>query len=157
MADPAAPAEVTQHPRFEPVVQFSVHADNKVGRLNEIIGQLAERDVHILALTTLDTTDSTIVRMVVDYPEVADGLLETEGLVFNKTEVVAAEIPSVDYLHRVTCALVQAEINIHYVYPFIFRPHEKSALVLRLEDNDLARETLGRHQIRVLSQHDIAR
>ena len=149
--------EVARDPGGRAVKQFSIYADNKVGRLNEIIGILADRDIHVLAMTTLDTTDSTIVRLIVDYPEEARELLIRNGYSFSLVEIVAVEIPRVDYLHEVTCALVEAEINIHYIYPFIARPRGQSALALRLEDNEIARDVLTRHQIKILSQSDIAR
>ena len=152
-----AEIQVAQDKGGEPIVQFSIYADNKVGRLNEIIGLLAEQDLHVLAITTLDTTDSTIVRPIIDYPEVARELLHEHQYNFSRVELVAVEIPGADYLHRVTCALVQAEINIHYIYPFVVRPHGKTALALRLEDNELAREVLTRHQIKVLAHSDLAR
>lgn len=149
--------EVARDPGGSIITQFSIYADNKVGRLNEIIGMLAERDIHILAITTLDTTDSTIVRIIVNYPEVAKKILVSNQYAFTEVTMVAVELPAVDYLHRVTCALVQAEINIHYIYPFVSRPGNKSALAIRLEDEELAREVLQRHQIKVLSQSDLAR
>lgn len=150
-------AEVATDPGESIITQFSIYADNKVGRLNEIIGMLAERDIHVLALTTLDTTDSTIVRIIVNYPEVAKKVLQSNHYTFTLVTMVAVELPSIDYLHRVTCALVQAEINIHYLYPFVGRPEGKSGLAIRLEDEELAREVLSRHQIKVLSQSDLAR
>jgi hypothetical protein len=52
---------------------------------------------------------------------------------------------------------VEAELNIHYIYPFIFRPHGKSALAMHLEDNEVAKNTLETHQLKVLNQSDIAR
>ena len=56
-----------------------------------------------------------------------------------------------------TSALVQAEINIHYIYPFLVRPNQRYALAISLEDNDLAAETLRRNQLNVIGQADIAR
>lgn len=156
MADLAG-ATIARKSGADRILQFSIFADNKVGRLNEIIGILANADVHVLAFTTLDTTDSTIVRLIPNYPEVARKLLQDNHYTFNEAEMVAVEIPSVDYIHRVTCALVQAEINIHYIYPFVTRPHGKSALAIRLEDEELARDILSRHQIKVLCLSDLAR
>lgn len=142
---------------YRPVVQFSVHADNKVGRLNEIISLLAVHEVHIMALTILDTTDSSIIRLIVDYPEEAQKLLIEHRFSYVQSELVAVELDSEADIKRVTSALVQAEINIHYTYPFISRPMGKPALALSLEDNDLATDTLNRHQLRVIGQNDIAR
>ncbi len=152
------PTEVMCRPGgYRPVVQFSIHADNKVGRLNEIIGMLAAHEIHIMALSILDTTDSSIIRLIVDYPEAAQELLSGGGFSLVESGLVAVEIASEADIPRVTSALVQAEINIHYIYPFIMRPHGRSALAMSLEDNDLAVDTLARHQLKVIGQDDIAR
>ena len=142
---------------YRPAIQFSVHADNKVGRLNEIIGLLAVHEVHIMALSILDTTDSSIIRFIVDYPEEAQKLLIEHRFSYVQSELVAVELDSEADIKRVTSALVQAEINMHYTYPFLSRPMGKPALALSLEDNDLATDTLKLHQLRVIGQNDIAR
>ena len=151
-------AEITNSPGgFEPVFQFSIYADNKVGRLNEIIRLLSDRQVHVMAMSILDTTESSIMRIIVDYPDEAKKLLGEHMFSFVMSELVVVELVSIIELEKVTNALVQAEINIHYIYPFIFRPNNFSALAISLEDNELAAETLTRHQIRLLGQNDITR
>ena len=150
--------EVLCHPGpFRPVLQFSIHADNKVGRLNELVGLMSEHQVHIMALSILDTTDSSVVRFIVDYPQEAKKLLTQHQFSFVQSELVAVELDKESDLKQVPNALVQAEINIHYVYPFLIRPNGRYALALRLEDNDLAADTLQRHQLKVIGQNDIAR
>ncbi len=152
------PSEVLRHPgAYRPVIQFSIHADNKVGRLNEIVGLLAVHKVHVMAISILDTTDSSIIRVIVDYPEEAQQLLVQHQFSFVQSELVAVELNDESELKIVTSALVQAEINIHYVYPFLIRPNSRYALAISLEDNDLAAETLHRHQLKVIGQNDIAR
>lgn len=142
---------------FHPVIQFSVHADNKVGRLNELVGLLSVHEVHIVALSILDNTDSSIIRIIVDYPEEAQKLLIEHQFSFVQSELIAVELSSEAQIKTVTCALVQAEINIHYIYPFLVRPNGRYAMALSLEDNDLAADTLQRHQLNVIGQEDIAR
>lgn len=151
-------AEVLRDPgHFEPIIQFSIHADNKVGRLNEIIGLLAVHEVHVMAISVLDTTDSSIIRLIVDYPQEAQKLLIEHQFSFVQSQLIAVEMKDESDLKTVTCALVQAEINIHYIYPFLVRPHDRYALAISLEDNDLAVDTLTRNQLRVIGQNDIAR
>jgi len=142
---------------FQPVIQFSIHANNKVGRLNEIVGLLSVHQVHIMALSVLDTTDSSIIRIIVDYPQEAQKLLIEHQFSFVQSELVAVELSSEAQVKVVTSALVQAEINIHYVYPFLVRPEGRYALALSLEDNELAAETLRLHQLRIIGQEDITR
>jgi hypothetical protein len=60
-------ARTTSLPR-DPVKQFSVFAENRVGRLYDLTTLLKDNNVHIMAITVLDTTDSSIIRVVVDDP-----------------------------------------------------------------------------------------
>ncbi len=54
-------------------------------------------------------------------------------------------------------ALLEAELNVHYTYPFLTRPGGKSALVLNVEHPDVASESLRRNLFTLLYQGDIAR
>lgn len=150
-------SELMRSPNRIPVKQFSIFADNKVGRLNDIVLTLSAKDIHIMALATVDTTDSSIVRIIVDYWEQARELLRQHNVSFSLNEMVVAEIDTELDIKQVTCSLVQAEINIHYTYPMLVRPREKYALVMRTEDNDMATDVLNANGIKTLMHHDIAR
>jgi hypothetical protein len=54
-------------------------------------------------------------------------------------------------------ALLEAELNINYLYSFIPHPRGKSMLALSMDDNDVAEQVLRRHQFAVLKQSDISR
>jgi len=60
-------------------------------------------------------------------------------------------------LRDVLAALLEAELNIHYTYPFLTRPGGKSALVLNVEHPEVAVESLRRNLFPVLYQGDISR
>jgi hypothetical protein len=139
------------------VVQFSVFTPNRVGRLNDVVKLFASRDVHVLALTVLDTTDSAILRLVVDDPDKARDLLQENGFAFTESSLVAVALGAVTDLGRMMSALFGAELNIHYLYSFIPQPGGKSILGLSMDDNDLAEQVLKRHQFTVFKQSDISR
>lgn len=140
-----------------PVKQFSVFTPNRLGRLHTLTTLLASRHVHILALTVLDTTDSAIIRLVVDDPEAARDLLQEHGFPFSESDLLVVEIASEIQLKDVLSALLQAEINIHYIYSFMTRSQDSTALALNLEDRDVAEQALRQHQFKVLGQADISR
>ena len=150
-------SEVSNSPTRKPVRQLSIFTDNRVGRLHSLIQSLAAHDIHIMALSQLDTTECTIVRIIVDYHEAARDLLNDSGYSFVETELLVVELETEAKLRYITAALVEAEINIHYLYPFLSRPGGKSGFAIHLEDNDLAASVLAAHGIRVLDQNDIAR
>lgn len=148
--------EVTKSRRSDQVVQFSVFTPNRLGRLHELIRLLDARNVHVLGLMVLDTTDSSIIRLVVDDPDRARELLVQEGFPFTESYLVTVEVQSTD-LSRLMSALLQAELNINYLYSFIPHSQGKSIVALSMEDNDLAEQALHRHQFRTLRQTDISR
>lgn len=148
---------VTRQPRSDAVIQFTVFIPNRIGRLHEVVRLLSERAVHILALTVLDTTDSTILRLIVDDPDSARPLLEEHSIAFTQTAVVVVELQGERQLRDILAALLEAELNVHYTYPFLTRPGGKSALVLNVEHPDVASESLRRNLFTLLYQGDIAR
>jgi hypothetical protein len=141
----------------DPVKQFSVFTENRVGRLYDLSALLAAHNVHIMAITTLDTTDSTIVRMIVDDPDKARELMINNDFAYAECDVIAVEVNGESDLRPVLAALFEAEINIHYIYSFIKRPEGKSAFALNIEDADVATQSLGTHGFKVLTQRDISR
>lgn len=150
------PTETTSARNHEWAVQFSVFTPNRLGRLHDLVQLLGANGVHVLALMVLDTTDSAIIRIVVDDPDRARDLLVQQDFPFTESRLVVVEVNPSD-LARLMAALLQAELNINYLYSFIPHPQGKSMLALSMEDNDLAEQVLRRQQFRTLKQSDISR
>ena len=141
----------------EPVKQFSVFIENRVGRLSDLVGLLAKHNVHIMAMTTIDQTDTALDRIIVDDPDRARELMAANNFFFTESDVLAVEFSDESRLQAVLAALVTVEVNIHYTYAFLVRPKGRSALALSVEDNDLAASALNTSGFKVLSQRDISR
>jgi len=141
----------------ERVKQFSVFTANRLGRLHDLTHLLGSHSVHIVALTVLDTTDSAILRFVVDDPDRARELLLEHGFPFTESDLLVVEVDAATRLNELMSALLAAEININYLYSFIPHPQGKSILALSMEDNEMAEQVLRRHEFRVLRQMDISR
>ena len=141
----------------DPVKQFSVFIQNRVGRLYDLANLLAAHNVHVIAMATVDTTDSAIVRLIVDDPDRAREQMVINDFAFTECDVLAVEFPDESRLKALLGALLAVEVNIHYVYAFILRPGGQPALALNLEDADLAAQALNGAGFRVLTQRDISR
>ena len=139
------------------VVQFSVFTPNQLGRLHAVVNLLGSKTVHVLAMTVVDTTESAILRLVVDDPDRARELLQAGGFAFFETRLVVTEIHSTEDLNRLVAALLEAELNINYLYSFIPHPNGHCVLAISVEDNELAAQALKRHQFPALKQADISR
>jgi hypothetical protein len=123
----------------EYVTQFSVFMENKVGRLLDIVKLFSQAQVHVVALSILDTADAAIVRLVTDDPDKARTLFQEHGLAFTEVSLVVVELSSsAADLKAVLTALLQAECNIHSAYSLLTRPRGKAALALHVEDGECA-------------------
>jgi len=141
----------------DPVKQFSVYTENRVGRLYDLTALFRQNNVHVMAITVLDTTDSAIVRLIVDDPDRARELMINNDLPYVESDVLAVELADESELKGVLSALVEAEINVHYIYSFIKRPQFKGALVINVEDADVASQALSQRGFKILNQGDISR
>lgn len=150
-------ADATPTRPLDPVKQFSVFTENRVGRLHDLATVFKQGGVHIMAITVLDTSDSAIVRMIVDDPDRARELMINNDFPYAESDVLAVEIVTEADVQGMLAALLEAEINIHYIYSFIRRPESKSALAIHVEDADVALQALSQRGYRVLMQTDISR
>lgn len=138
--------------------QFSIFLENKCGRLLDLTRLFDETNIHILGLSVVDTTDSAVVRMVVDDPERAADLFQRNHIYFSDTGIIVAELPyGPDGLASMLTALLEAEINIYYTYSLIVRSNEHAVLAFHVEDHELAVEVLKRHGFTTLNQADLSR
>ena len=139
------------------VKQFSVFTANRVGRLYDLVSLLDSHQVDILALNVIDATDNAIIRLITDDPEKTRELLQAQAIAFAENDLVVVEMDSATELNKLMSALLEAEINVNYLYSFIPHPQGKSILALSMEDGEDAEKALQRRQFRLLRQGDISR
>ena len=115
--------------------QLAVFLDNRPGTLARVCEALAESKVNILAITTSDTVDHSVVRMVVDEPQTAVWLLEEHGAMVVEDDVVLIEGDNKSgSLADIARALRDAKVNIEYLYSATAPASRKGLLVLRADD-----------------------
>jgi hypothetical protein len=60
-------------------------------------------------------------------------------------------------LAKLLAALLMAEVNMHFSYPLLMRPHGRAALVMHVDDAECACSVLQSEGFKILSQTDISR
>ncbi|MDD2763050.1 MAG: acetolactate synthase [Opitutaceae bacterium] len=142
---------------IDPVKQFSVFTENRVGRLFDLTSLLAMHQVHIMAVNVLDLTENAVVRLIVDDPDKTRELLVNKDFSYSENDILAVELAGEASLKQVLAALLEAEINIQYVYAFTKRPEGRSAFAMHVEDAEIGAQALGHRGFKVLTQRDISR
>jgi len=128
---------------IETATQLAVFLANRPGALARVCEALANAEINIHALTTSDTVDHTVVRMVVSDPTKALMLLGEAGVLALETEVLMIETESQPgVLARIAERLAKVEVNIEYAYLAGDRGAEKGLIVLRPSNIEKARNAL---------------
>jgi hypothetical protein len=141
----------------DPVKQFSVFIESRVGRFFDLVALLTAHNVHIMAITMVDASDTAIDRLVVDDPDRARELLAANNFAYTECDILAVEFSDGTQLKHILGALLAVELNIHYAYAFLLRPEGKLAIAIHCEDNELAAQSVNSRGFKVLTQHDISR
>ena len=122
-----------------------------------VLLMLDEGGIHILAISVLDASDSAVIRLVPNYPKDLARLLKSRSISFTERIILAIEVDQEDSMQKITKSLLSAEINIHYVYPFLHQPNGKPVLAIAMEDQETAKDALSSYHLKVLTLDDFLR
>lgn len=138
------------------VRQFTIFLENKVGRLQMLFRSLEQGVGRIVALSIEESTDAALVRLICAQPDFGRELLQTGGFPFCESELLAVELPrgTQQPLLAVCSALLGAEINIHYAYPLLARPHGPT-IALYVDDVSVSADLLIRRGFKLIGQSDL--
>jgi len=140
------------------VKQFSVFLENKVGALLRVVKLLEQHSIHVLALSIQDSSDMSIVRMIVSDPEHVTNIFRENDIAYSGCEMLVVDLPGgASELSRLLGTLLLAEVNIHFSYALLTRPNGHTALAINPEDYDCAAYVLRAERFHLLSQTDISR
>jgi hypothetical protein len=157
MIDPTEGTSTLHNAGKEPIRQFVIYAEHKVGWLNDFVSLLNDENIDILAISVLDTTDSAVIRLISNYPKDLARLLKSLSISFTERMVFAVELEKDDSMQILTKALLRAEINIHYIYSFLHQPNGKPIVAIAVEEQDTALDVLRTYQLKVMSQDELNR
>jgi hypothetical protein len=142
-----------------PVSQVSVFLDNHPGSLSEVMTQLDKNQIKIFALSIADKGEFGMVRMITDNPAKATRILEDAEFNLAKAkknvEVSVVLITDKDQMSRITKVLGDNGFNIDYAYSSAVHFDGKFALVLRVNDLEMAEKTLKENNVGTLSLAEI--
>lgn len=140
------------------VLQISVFLPNRPGAFVSILDLLKKNHVVVLGLSVQDSIDNTVVRLVVSDPETVETLFIEKGIPYNTTELVVVELrDGAEQMPDCFRTLLNAETNIHFIYPLLTQPNGKAALALCVEDSVFGDSILSKAGFRVLRQEDLSR
>jgi hypothetical protein len=125
-------------------IQLALFLDNKPGTLARVCDALSKARINIYAITTSDTVDHSVVRMVVSDPHKAMILFEEHGTLVVETEVLMIEGDNrPGSLAGICDKLAEAKVNIEYAYCATPPDARKGLLILRASNARKALKALN--------------
>lgn len=125
--------------------QLAIFLDNRPGMLARLADALAEAKINIYAITTSDTVDHSVIRLVVSDYRRALHVFEEHGTLVVEDDVLMIDGSNkpgqlADIAHR----LAKAKVNIEYCYSATPPDAKKGLLIMRVSDPAKALKALNR-------------
>lgn len=123
--------------------QLAIFLDNRPGMLARVADALSEAKINIYAVSTSDTVDHSVIRMVVSDYRKALHLFEEHGTLVVEDDVIMIEGDNKPgSLAKLAHKLAKAKINIEYCYCATPPNAKKGLLILRVSDAKRALKVL---------------
>jgi hypothetical protein len=131
--------------------QISIFLENAPGRLYETTQALGDAGLNLRSLCISDTSGFGVLRILVSDVAKARRIIMEKQLPARVDEVVAAEIEDTPgSLAKILKPLMEARINVEYMYALVGTSAAKAVMIFRFSDNDKAIEILLRNNIIIL-------
>jgi hypothetical protein len=124
--------------------QLAIFLENRPGMLARVCDALAEQRINVYAISTSDTVDHTVIRMVVSDYRKALHIFEERGTLVVEDDVLLVEGDNKPgALARICHCLADAKVNIEYAYCATPPDAKRGLLVLRVSDAKKALKVLN--------------
>ena len=124
--------------------QLAIFLDNRPGMLARLADELAKARINIYAITTSDTVDHSVIRMVVSDYRKALHVFEEHGTLVVEDDVLMVDGSNkTGELAQMAEKLAKAKINIEYCYSATPPESKKGLMILRVSDAAKALKTLN--------------
>ena len=131
--------------------QISVFVENVAGSLMKVTKELVAEGINLRAISSFDTPEFGILRLIVDRPEETAQLLEDKDFFVQTKDVIAVEIEDRSgSLNQMLEVLAEGNISINYIYSFVIREDQAPVMVFQTEYLEEAVQILKNHGINVI-------
>ena len=117
---------------------------------------LTEAHVNIRAISTFDTPESSIMRLVVDEPEQAKESLTEKGFVTRTSDVIGVELKDEKgNLNQMLKILADGQINVNYIYSFVIREGKAPVMIFHTDDFEKAEQVLRSADVKLIEEAEL--
>jgi hypothetical protein len=131
--------------------QISIFIENSPGRLYEATHALGQNGINLRALSLVDTAGYGVLRLLVSDVVAARRIMMEKQFPARIDDVLAVAIEDKpDSLAQVLKPLLDANVNVEYMYAFTGFASGKAVMIFCFNDNDKAIKILRENDIELL-------
>ena len=138
------------------IKQLSIFLQNEIGSLSKPLEILSENDINIRAMCMADTSEFSILRLVVDNPDKGEELLKRNNFLVKITKIIGVEMNDTPGgLTSILKVMKDNKIDLEYLYAFTHDKVGKAILLLHVDDIDKLINTLTDNEITIVSSKEV--
>lgn len=131
--------------------QISIFLENSPGRLYDTTSALAAAGLNLRSLCIADTSAFGVLRILISDVNLARHIIMEKQLPARVEDVLALELEDTPgSLAQILKLLMDAKINVDYMYALAGGSNGKAVMIFHFNDNDRALEILQQAGIRLL-------
>jgi hypothetical protein len=129
--------------------QFTVFLANKPGQLGQIVQELADNKINLVALSMMDATEHGVLRVVAEDPAKTRKTFEALDVPRTETTVLTVTLPNKpSALADVVERLAEEHIHVHYAYCTTGARNGKTLGVFKVSNLNRAMQVLSERKPR---------
>ena len=138
------------------IKQLSIFLQNEIGSLSKPLEILSENDINIRAMCMADTSEFSILRLVVDNPDKGEEVLKKNNFLVKITNIIGVEMNDTPGgLTTILKVMKDNEIDLEYLYAFTHDKVGKAILLLHVDDIDKLINTLNDNNITIVPSKEV--
>ena len=141
---------------YPTISQFTVFLENRVGALTSLIRKFQSTRCRVMALSIIDSTECSIVRLILSHPEQGRETLERAGVAMIESSLICVELNEVQQpLLELCSALLRAEINLVQTYPLMVQRCERTLIAIMVDNVEFAQQTLADEGVNMITEVEL--
>ncbi|MGN0177294.1 acetolactate synthase [Methanobrevibacter sp.] len=138
------------------IKQLSIFLENKIGSLSKPLEILSKEGINIRAMCMADTSEFSILRLVIDNPLKGKEILEENNFLVKITEIIGVEMNDTPGgLTTVLQVMKDNNIDLEYLYAFTHDKVGKAILLLHADDMDKLIDSLHENEIVIIPSDEV--
>ena len=122
----------------------------------KVTSVLTESHINIRAISTFDTPEFGIMRLVVDEPQRAKESLTAKGFVTRVNRVIGVELEDrKGNLNQMLKILADGEINVNYIYSFVIREGRAPVMIFHTDDYEKTEKVLKEADVKLIEDTEL--